>query len=87
MNKTPDKIYVKISHPVSSEYTEIIGFLSRENKDDITYIRKDALLEWLEERKSHFEKIINEAKSDAWRAHNLGRLDIIFSLIKKLNSM
>ena len=29
--KTPDKIYVKISHPISDEYTEIISALATED--------------------------------------------------------
>lgn len=46
--KAPDKIYVDIRHPFSNEFTEMLGFESRGNSDDIEYIRKDALLEWAE---------------------------------------
>ena len=38
----PERIYVKINHPISSEYTEIIAF---EEGDGIEYIRTDAFIE------------------------------------------
>ena len=38
----PEKIYVKITHPISDEYTEMIAF---ENGDGIEYIMKDAFIE------------------------------------------
>ena len=45
----PERIYVKINHPISSEYTEIIAF---EEGDGIEYCRTDAFIEkacsWLE---------------------------------------
>lgn len=44
--EAPDKIYVEISHPISAEYTEIIGFDAPE-KNTIEYIRKDAILDKL----------------------------------------
>ena len=50
--KAPDKIYVKISHPISDEYTEIIGFEEREDDSDIEYVRTDAILEWVKEKLS-----------------------------------
>ena len=37
----PERIYVKINHPISSEYTEIIAF---EEGDGIEYIRTDAFI-------------------------------------------
>ena len=51
--KAPDKIYVDIRHPFGNEFTEILGFESRGNSDDIEYIRKDALLEWLEQKENY----------------------------------
>ena len=53
--KAPDKIYVDIRHPFSNEFTEMLGFESRGNSDDIEYIRKDALLEWAESEKEKCE--------------------------------
>lgn len=45
----PEKIYVKITHPISDEYTEIIAF---KDGDGIEYIHTDAFIEkaveWLE---------------------------------------
>jgi hypothetical protein len=38
----PEKIYVKIIHPISDEYTEIIAF---EHEDGVEYIRKDVFIE------------------------------------------
>lgn len=38
-NEAPEKIYVKITHPFSEEYTEIIAF---ENGSGIEYTRTDA---------------------------------------------
>lgn len=40
--KAPEKIYVKITHPISDEYTEMIAF---EDGDGIEYIRTDAFIE------------------------------------------
>ena len=49
-NEAPEKIYVKITHPISDEYTEIIAF---EDGDGVEYTRTDAFIEkaekWLEE--------------------------------------
>lgn len=50
--KAPDKIYVKTSHPISDEYTEIIGFKDRENDSDIEYVRTGAILKWVKEQES-----------------------------------
>lgn len=41
-NEAPEKIYVKITHPFSEEYTEIIAF---ENGSGIEYTRTDAFVE------------------------------------------
>ena len=46
--EAPDKIYVEVRHPFGNEFTEILGFENRGNSDDVEYIRKDLLLEWLE---------------------------------------
>ena len=48
--KAPDKIYVTVHHPISEEYTEIIGFTERENSKDAEYIRKEALMEWAKDK-------------------------------------
>ena len=53
-NGAPEKIYVKITHPISDEYTEIIAF---EDGDGIEYVCKDAFIEkavkWIEEINNH----------------------------------
>ena len=41
-NEAPEKIYVKITHPISDEYTEMIAF---EDGDGIEYARTDAFIE------------------------------------------
>ena len=41
-NEAPEKIYVKITHPISDEYTEIIAF---EDGDGVEYTRTDAFIE------------------------------------------
>lgn len=49
-NEAPEKIYVKINHPISEEYTEIIAF---EHGKGIEYTRTDASIEkawdWIED--------------------------------------
>lgn len=40
--EAPEKIYAKITHPISDEYTEIIAF---EDGDGIEYTRTDAFIE------------------------------------------
>jgi hypothetical protein len=42
----PERIYMKINHPISSEYTEIIAF---EEGDGIEYCRTDAFIEKADE--------------------------------------
>lgn len=41
-NEAPEKIYVKITHPISDKYTEIIAF---EDGNGIEYTRTDAFIE------------------------------------------
>lgn len=48
----PDIIYVEIRHPFGNEFTEIVGFENKGNSEDIEYIRKDALLEWIQEARA-----------------------------------
>lgn len=40
--EAPEKIYVKITHPISDKYTEIIAF---EHGDGVEYTRTDAFIE------------------------------------------
>ena len=60
-NEAPEKIYVKITHPISDEYTEMIAF---ENGDGIEYIREDAFIEkaakWINKHTSLSEKMVIE---------------------------
>ena len=51
--EAPDKIYVEVRHPFGNEFTEMLGFESRGNSDDIEYIRKDTLLEFLDFMKDY----------------------------------
>ena len=41
-NEAPEKLFIKITHPISDEYTEIIAF---EDGDGIEYTRTDAFIE------------------------------------------
>ena len=49
-NEAPEKIFVKITHPISDEYTEMIAF---EDGDGVEYTSTDAFIEmaakWLME--------------------------------------
>lgn len=45
-NEAPKKIYVKITHPISDEYTEMIAF---EDGDGIEYVRTDVFTEKADE--------------------------------------
>lgn len=40
--EAPEKIYIKITHPISDEYTEMIAF---EHGDGVEYTRTDAFIE------------------------------------------
>jgi hypothetical protein len=57
----PERIYVKINHPISSEYTEIIAF---EEGDGIEYCRTDAFIEktcnWIKEMFSETNERFNQ---------------------------
>lgn len=74
----PDKIYVEIRHPFGNEFTEMLGFESRGNSDDIEYIRKDLLLEWLEGKKKHYMDR---------QEYDCGWNDLLDELIDKINSL
>ena len=58
--EAPEKIYVTIHHPFSSEYTEIIAF---EEGDGIEYCRTDAFIEkacaWLDENLIYYWEQLN----------------------------
>ena len=60
-NEAPEKIYVKIKHPISDEYTEIIAF---EDGDGIEYTRTDAFIEktceWIKRMWSETNDRFNE---------------------------
>ena len=51
-NEAPKKIYVKITHPISDEYTEMIAF---KYDDGIEYVRADAIIEKAAEYLSEIE--------------------------------
>lgn len=44
--KVPDKIYVQIDKPTGAMFVNY----DRNDKNNVEYIRKDALLEWLESK-------------------------------------
>lgn len=75
--KAPDKIYVEVRHPFGNEFTEMLGFESRGNSDDIEYICKDTFLEWLEAKVYEH----NEDKFDDGFNTALGQV------IDKINSL
>ena len=75
--KAPDKIYVKISHPISDEYTEIIGFEEREDDNDIEYVRTGAILEWIKEQEKNLK--YHTVSADAYQL----ALDMLKEKIKK----
>ena len=76
--KAPDKIYVEVRHPFGNEFTEMLGFESRGNSDDVEYIRKDFLLELLEGKKKHYMDR---------QEYDCGWNDLLDELIDKLNSL
>ena len=81
--KAPDVIFIQ-----ENDQSRTYGVNQDEGISGMhKYIRKDALSEWLEKRKSDSEKIISKTQSEMWEAANSGRLDIILSLFEKLNSM
>ena len=80
LNKAaPDKIYVEISHPISPEYTEIIGFDTPE-ENTIKYIRADLAeqpevdlekeLEQMEDE--HGKELLYVCQKTAEREHRSG---------------
>lgn len=90
--KAPDKIYLaesdNIRGEVTSNYASSIPF---RRHDSITYIRKDALLEWAKEEQNKWEEYINKAKTNPELirpvAFYSGAKSQIEDLIDKLNSM
>lgn len=49
--KVPDKIYVSITYPLNEEFIEMIGFEFKDNDDNVEYIRKDAILSLLNQKR------------------------------------
>lgn len=75
--EAPDKIYVEVRHPFGNEFTEMLGFESRGNSDDIEYIRKDTLLEFLDFMKDYHSGVYISADV----------LNAIERLKEKINSL
>ena len=59
----PEKIYVKITYPISDEYTEMIAF---EDGDGVEYTRTDAFIEKAVERLKHY------LDNSVWVANDVG---------------
>ena len=71
----PDKIYI----PNKIDFVSAAILKTKKEPDDITYIRKDALLEWAEEKK---EKV-NADDGD----FSFGYASAMIGLIDKIESM
>lgn len=77
----PDKLYAKICHPISDEYTEITAFEDRWDNDVIEYICKDTLLEWAKEKKA---QLLEEAEPTDVTIGIFGGLDLLINKIESL---
>ena len=69
--EAPKEIYVEIRHPISAEYTEIIGFDTPE-KNTIKYIRADLAELTCEDIESIF-RIADNYDSEFYRAKYLSK--------------
>lgn len=69
--KAPDKIFI---HKKDLSYSEV-----KESDSDITFIRKDALLEWAKETNQR----INTDEGE----YSLGYMSAIIDLIDKIDSL
>lgn len=75
--KAPDKIYGEVN-----DNGFVCGYAEPIKSDDVEYIRKDALLEWVKHRLENLNNVnFNEDNYDAGKNH------ILSDLIDKLNSM
>lgn len=74
--KAPDKIYAEVN-----DNGFVCGYAEPIKKDDIEYIHKDALLEWLEEKKERLE-IFSDNDAARW-----GQRNAFQQVIDKINSL
>lgn len=80
--EVPDKLYAKICHPISDEYTEITAFEDRWDNDVIEYICKDTLLEWAEKKRAQL--LAETELTDDVIMGICGGLDLLINKIKSL---
>lgn len=88
--KAPDKIFVVIRHPISEKYTEIIGYEESFSDDELKYIRKDALLEWVQKEMERLWELLPDASNDnptQMELRYLGQYMQMEALEDKLNEM
>jgi hypothetical protein len=86
--KAPDKIYICIERTYGASDGQVIAMVTphneRQSVNDIEYIRKDALLDWIKEQL---------AENAEWREVNpddrfFGGKEVAFNrIIDKINSM
>lgn len=81
--EAPDKIYVSeslIKTPYGNEWSPT-PYVSRENTE---YIRKGILMEWAEEGKEHYKKLMEDFPDEISFAASFGAYN---AFIEKLNSL
>ena len=81
--KIPDKIYIEIRHPFRNEFTEMVGFENKGNSEDIEYIRKDALLEYLRKEGAIVDFHLKAKDDPVW----WGQSNAFKQVIDKINSL
>lgn len=82
--KAPDKIYLNRRHP------EPYWFNDKQLDSDVEYIRKDALMEWLQkeyETASWYDEKMRHVTGCVGETSSSGKAQAYKSVIDKLNSM
>ena len=86
--KIPDKIYISIERTYGASDGQVIAMVTphneRQSVNDVEYIRKDALLEWVKDLKHMYEiQVNNHQASKICRV----KAEAFQLVIDKLNSM
>lgn len=85
--KIPDKIYISIERTYGASDGQVIAMVTphneRQSVNDVEYIRKDALMEWIEE----YRNILSESLKSKHSPVTAGKMYVLIKLLDKLNSI
>ena len=80
--EAPNKIHLERGYPDNGTLPGGVNYYP--SPSDITYIRKDAIMEWAKEGKEHYRKLMEDFPDETSFAASFGAYN---AFIEKLNSL